>query len=242
MAGHSQFSNIKHRKNAQDAKRSQKFTKLIREIAVAAKSGLPDPELNPRLRSAIFAARKENLPKDKIDTAIKNATGNVAGENYEEIQYEGYGPAGTTLIVHALTNNRNRTASEVRYIFSRGGGNLGETGSVSYLYNHVGLIICQAEGISLDDLFNFGIELEVLNVEENSSEKSYIITCEVKDFGKVRDAFYTKFGEPELARLSWQPKDLIEINDKELADKICALVEALEDNDDVQYVEGNFTC
>ncbi len=241
MAGHSQFSNIKHRKGAQDAKRSQKFTKLIREIAVAAKQGLPDPELNPRLRSAIFAARKENLPKDKIETAIKNATGNVAGENYEEIQYEGHGPSGTALIVHALTNNRNRTASEVRYIFSRKGGNLGETGSVSYLFDHVGLIVYKAEGMNFDDLFSHGIELEVLNVEENDKEGLHVITCEIKDFGKVRDAFYAKFGEPELARLSWQPKDLIEISDKELIDKLSALVEELEDNDDVQYVEGNFT-
>ncbi|MDD9331171.1 MAG: YebC/PmpR family DNA-binding transcriptional regulator [Wolbachia sp.] len=241
MACHSQFSNIKHRKGAQDAKRSQKFTKLIREITVAAKQGLSDHELNPRLRSAIFAARKENLPKNKIEIAIKNATGNIAGENYEEIQYEGYGPSGTTLIVHALTNNRNRTASEVRYIFSRKGGNLGETGSVSYRFDHVGLIVYKVENINFDDLFNYGIELEVLNVEENNSEGLYIITCEVKDFGKVRDAFYVKFGEPELARLSWQPKDLIEVSDKELTDKLSGLVEALEDNDDVQYVEGNFT-
>ncbi|WP_349968306.1 YebC/PmpR family DNA-binding transcriptional regulator [Wolbachia endosymbiont of Armadillidium arcangelii] len=237
MAGHSQFSNIKHRKGAQDAKRSQKFTKLIREITVAAKQGLPD---SARLRSAIFAARKENLPKDKIETAIKNATGNVAGENYEEIQYEGCGPYGTALIVHALTNNRNRTASEIRYIFSRKGGNLGETGGVSYLFDHVGLIIYKAEGMNFEDLFNFGIESEVLNIEENNSEGLYIITCEVKEFGRVRDAFYTKFGEPELARLSWQPKDLIKVSDKELIDKLSALVEELEDNDDVQYVEGNF--
>ncbi|WP_253300164.1 YebC/PmpR family DNA-binding transcriptional regulator [Wolbachia endosymbiont of Chironomus riparius] len=238
MAGHSQFSNIKHRKGAQDAKRAQKFTKLIREITVSAKQGLPDPELNPRLRSAIFAARKENLPKDKIEAAIKSATGNISGENYEEIQYEGYGPSSTTLIVHALTNNRNRTASEVRYIFSRKGGNLGETGSVSYLFNHFGLIVYQKENIDFDDLFNYGIELEVLNIE---LKESYIITCKVKDFGKVRDAFYAKFGEPELARLSWQPKDLLEIQDKELIDKVSVLVEALEDNEDVQYVEGNFT-
>ncbi|WP_353281121.1 YebC/PmpR family DNA-binding transcriptional regulator [Wolbachia endosymbiont (group B) of Horisme vitalbata] len=240
MAGHSQFSNIKHRKGAQDAKRSQKFTKLIREITVAAKQGLPDPELNPRLRSAIFSARKENLPKDKIETAIKNAAGNVAGESYEEIQYEGCGPSGAALIVHALTNNRNRTASEIRYIFSRKGGNLGETGCVSYLFDHVGLIVYKAEGINFEDLFNYGIELEVLNVEENNKEELYVITCEVKDFGRVSDAFYTKFGEPELARLSWQPKDLIEVSDKELIDKLSTLVEELEDNDDVQYVEGNF--
>ncbi len=189
MAGHSQFSNIKYRKGAQDAKRSQRFTKLIREITVTAKQGLPDPEFNPRLRSAIFAARKENLPKDRIETAIKNAAGNIAGENYEEIQYEGHGPFGTALIVHVLTNNRNRAASEVRYIFSRKNGSLGETGSVSYLFDHVGLIVYKAESVNFDDLFSHGIELEVLNVKENNIEGLYVITCKVKDFGKVRNAF-----------------------------------------------------
>ncbi|MGL9725777.1 MAG: YebC/PmpR family DNA-binding transcriptional regulator [Wolbachia sp.] len=238
MAGHSQFSNIKHRKGAQDAKRSQRFTKLIREITVAAKQGLLD---SARLRSAIFAARKENLPKDKIEIAIKNATGSAVGESYEEVQYEGCGPSGTALIVHALTNNRNRTASEIRYIFSRKGGNLGETGGVSYLFDHVGLIVYKAEGMNFEDLFNYGIELEVLNIEKNNKEELYVITCEIKEFGRIRDAFYTKFGEPEFARLSWQPKELVEISGKELMNKLSALIEELEDNDDVQHVEGNFT-
>ena len=238
MAGHSQFSNIKHRKGAQDTKRSQKFTKLIREITIAAKQGLPDPELNPRLRSAIFAARKENLPKDKIEIAMKSATSNVAGENYEEVHYEGYGPSNTALIVHTLTNNRNRTASEMRYIFSRKGGNLGESGSVSYLFDYVGLITYQPKDIDFNDLFHYGVELEVLNID---SKELHIITCKVNDFAKVRNAFYEKFGEPEFARLSWLPKDLIEIRDKELIDKARALIETLENNDDVQYVESNFT-
>ncbi|MGL9732975.1 MAG: YebC/PmpR family DNA-binding transcriptional regulator [Wolbachia sp.] len=241
MAGHSQFSNIKHRKSAQDTKRSQKFTKLIREITITAKQGLPYPELNPRLRSAIFAARKENLPKDKIEAAIKNATGSVVGENYEEIQYDGYGPSGTALIVHVLTSNRNRIASEMRYIFSRNDGNLGEKGSVSYLFDYVGLIVYKAEGINFEDLFDYGIGLEVLNIEENNKEELYIITCKVNDYGKIHDAFYIKFGEPELSRLSWQPKDLIEVSDKKLIDKLSTLVEELENNDDVQYIEGNFT-
>ncbi len=241
MAGHSQFSNIKHRKGAQDAKRSQKFTKLIREIMAIAKQGLPDPELNPRLRSAVSTARKENLPKDKIETAIRNATGSVIGKNYEEIQYEGYGPSGTALIVHALTNNRNRTTSEVRHIFSRKGGSLGEIGNVSYLFDHIGLIIYKAENVNFESLFTHGIELEVLDVEENNKEGLYTITCKVKDFSRVRDAFYAKFGKPELVRLSWQPKDLVEISDKELIKKLSTLVKELEDNDDVQYVDGNFT-
>ncbi|OEY87049.1 transcriptional regulator [Wolbachia pipientis] len=239
MAGHSQFSNIKHRKNAQDSKRSQKFTKLIREITVAARQGLPDPELNPRLRSAIIAARKENLPKDKIETAIKNASGNITEENYEEVQYEGYGPSGTAFIIYAVTNNRNRTAAEIRHIFSRMGGNLGETGSVNYLFNYIGLVVYNASNINFDELFNYGIELGVLNVE--LQDGLYLVTCEVKNFGLVRDTLYNKFGEPEFARLAWQPKDPIEVNDEELAKKISALIEALEDNDDVQYVEGNFT-
>ncbi|QKX02228.1 YebC/PmpR family DNA-binding transcriptional regulator [Wolbachia endosymbiont of Dirofilaria (Dirofilaria) immitis] len=241
MAGHSQFSNIKHRKGTRDVRRSQKFTRLIREIMVIARQGLPNPELNPRLRSVVSTARRENLPKDKIKTAIRSATGSVTGENYEEVQYEGYGPSGTALIVHALTNNRNRTISKVRYIFSRKGGNLGETGDVSYLFNHVGLITYKAEGVNFEDLFSYGIELEVLDVEEDNRERLYVITCKVEDFGRVRDAFYAKFGEPELARLSWQPKDLVKVSDKKLINKLSMLIEELEDNSDVQYVEGNFT-
>ncbi|WP_333023325.1 YebC/PmpR family DNA-binding transcriptional regulator [Wolbachia endosymbiont of Pentidionis agamae] len=239
MAGHSQFANIKHRKGAQDSKRSQKFTKLIREIVVAAKQGLPNPELNPRLRSAIFAARKENLPKDKIEMAIKNATSNIAGENYEEIQYEGHGPLGAAFIVHAVTNNRNRTASELRYIFSRNNGNLGETGSVSYMFDHVGTVIYKAENINFNDFFNYAVEFDVINVEENDLDKVYIVTSTTKDFGKVRNALYERFGEPELARLSWQAKDPVQISDKDAAEKILNLIEALEDNSDVQYTESN---
>ncbi|QKX01653.1 YebC/PmpR family DNA-binding transcriptional regulator [Wolbachia endosymbiont of Cruorifilaria tuberocauda] len=241
MAGHSQFSNIRHRKGARDAMRSQKFAKLIRGITVVARQGLPDPELNSRLRSALFTARKKNLPKGKIETAIRNATGNAPGENYEKIQYGGYGPSGTALVVHALTNNRNRTISEVRYIFSRKGGSLRETGNVSYLFNQVGLITYKAEDVNFGDLFNHGVKLEVLDIEENSKEGLYFITCKVKDFGRIRDAFYAEFGEPELARLSWQPKNPIKISDKELIDKLSMLVKELEDNNDVQYVEGNFS-
>ncbi len=238
MAGHSQFANIKHRKGTQDAKRSQKFTKLVREIIVAAKLGLPDPEFNPRLRSAIFAARKENLPKDKIEAAIKSGGNTAIDNNYEEVQYEGYGPSGLAFIVHVLTNNRNRTAGELRYIFSHRGGTLGETGSVNFLFDHVGLVIYKADGINFDDIFNHSLALGVLDVEEN--DQAYSVICAVKDFGKIRDGLYKKFAEPELARLAWKAKDPIIIDEKEIAEKIIDLSEALENNDDVQYLDCNF--
>lgn len=239
MAGHSQFANIRHRKGVQDAKRSQRFTKLIREIIVAAKQGLPDPEFNPRLRSAIFAARKENLPKDKIETAIKSVNNPSVDNNYEEVQYEGYGPSGLAFIVYALTNNRNRTASELRYIFSRHGGILGETGSVNFLFDHVGQVVYKADKISFDDIFNYSLELVVLDAQDQ--QDFYNVICEVKDFGRVRDALYKKFAEPESARLAWKAKDLITIDDEDLIKRVIDLVEVLENNDDVQYLDNNFT-
>lgn len=239
MAGHSQFANIKHRKGAQDAKRSQKFTKLIREIIVAAKQGLPDPEFNSRLRSAIFAARKENLPKDKIEAAIKSVNDPSVNDNYEEVQYEGYGPSGLAFIIHVLTNNRNRTASELRYIFSRYGGTLGETGSVNFLFDYVGLVVYKAGKINFDDIFSYSLELGVLDAQDQ--QEFYNVICKVGDFGKVRDALYKKFAEPELARLVWKAKDLITIDDEDLVKKTMNLVEALENNDDVQHLDNNFT-
>ncbi|XGA07973.1 MAG: YebC/PmpR family DNA-binding transcriptional regulator [Wolbachia endosymbiont of Xenopsylla cheopis] len=239
MAGHSQFANIKHRKGAQDIKRSQRFTKLIREIIVAAKQGLPDPEFNPRLRSAIFAARKENLPKDKIETAIKSVSNPSIDNNYEEVQYEGYGPSGLAFIIHALTNNRNRTASELRYIFSRHDGVLGETGSVNFLFDHVGLITYKADNIScFDDIFNYSLELGVLDVQ--GQQDFHNIICEVKDFGRVRDALYKKFAEPESARLAWKAKDLITVDDEALVKTMIDLVEVLQNNDDLQCLDCNF--
>ncbi|WFW29491.1 MAG: YebC/PmpR family DNA-binding transcriptional regulator [Wolbachia endosymbiont of Menacanthus eurysternus] len=239
MAGHSQFSNIKYRKDAQDIKRSQKFTKFIREITVAVKQGKSAyPEFNPRLRSAIFTARKWNLPKSKIETAIKNVFANIGEEDYEEVQYEGRGPSNTAFIIHAITNNRNRTASEMRYIFFRNGGDFGEMGSVNYLFNHVGMIAYKTKVVNLEDLFNYGIELEILDIE--CKEGLYIIICDVKDFGKVRDAFYIRFGNPEFARLSWRAKELIKISDRKLIDKLSLLITNLEENIDIQYYESNF--
>ena len=247
MAGHSQFANIKHRKGAQDAKRAQKFTKLIREIIVAAKQGLPDPEFNPRLRSAIIAAKKENLPKDRIDTAIKSASGNTQNDNYEEVVYEGYGPGNIALMIQTLTNNRNRTAAELRHALSKYGGKLGESGSVSFLFQHVGIIAYKASVIeNFDLLFNVAIELQALDVEENVTqddiqEKIYHVICNIQDFGNVRDQLFKKFSDAEFSRLLWKSNDVIKIENEEIQKKILNLMDLLENNDDVQYIDSNFT-
>ncbi|CEI85420.1 YebC/PmpR family DNA-binding transcriptional regulator [Ehrlichia minasensis] len=246
MAGHSQFANIKHRKGAQDAKRAQRFTKLIREIIVSAKQGLPDPEFNSRLRSAIIAAKKENLPKDRIDAAIKSATGNTQSDNYEEVVYEGYGPGNIALMIQTLTNNRNRTAAELRHALSKYNGKLGESGSVNFLFNHVGVIAYKAACIdSFDSLFNTAIELQALDVEEvtqdESQEKMYYVTCNIQDFGNVRDQLFNKFSDAEFSRLFWKPSDILKIEDEEIQRKISSLMDLLENNDDVQYIDSNFT-
>ncbi|CAH58087.1 putative transcriptional regulatory protein [Ehrlichia ruminantium] len=243
MAGHSQFANIKHRKGAQDAKRAQKFTKLIREIIVATKQGLPDPEFNSRLRSAIITAKKENLPKDRIDAAIKTASGNNQHDNFEEVVYEGYGPGNIALIIQTLTNNRNRTAAELRHALSKYNGKLGESGSVSFLFNHVGLIAYKASSInSFDTLFNTAIELQALDVEENDydEEKMYYVTCNIQDFGNVRDQLFKKFSDAEFSRLFWKPINITTIDDEELQKRILNLMDVLENNDDVQHVDSNF--
>ncbi|MCU7611946.1 YebC/PmpR family DNA-binding transcriptional regulator [Anaplasma capra] len=243
MAGHSQFANIKHRKGAQDAKRSRVFTKLRKEIIIAARSGSPSPELNPRLRAAIASAKAENLPKDKIEAAIKSAQGNEADDSYEEITYEGYGPGGTAIVVHALSNNRNRTAGELRHIFSRYGGKLGEKGSIAYLFDHVGLIVYGAQCIeSFDDLFDLATSLGAIDLEEDGEgeDKVYRIICGVEDFGKVRDGLYERYSDGKLARLSWRPKQHVAVDSHDLCAKLTEFLNDLEENDDVQHVEGDF--
>ena len=205
MAGHSKFSNIKHRKGAQDAKRAKLFTKLQREITVAAKLGQPDPEFNPRLRGAIIAARGQNMPKDRIDGAVKKATAAGEGDNYEEIRYEGYGPAGIAIIVEALTDNRNRTAGDVRSYFTKAGGSLGETGSVSFMFDHVGLIIYD-KNIG-DDEAVFEAALEAGAEDVQSQEEVHAITCATDDFSVVRDSLMEKFGDPKVAKFDWQAKN-----------------------------------
>ncbi|MFV9838888.1 MAG: YebC/PmpR family DNA-binding transcriptional regulator [Aaplasma endosymbiont of Hyalomma asiaticum] len=244
MAGHSQFANIKHRKGAQDAKRSKLFTKLRKEIIVAARNGPPNPELNPNLRAAIAMAKAENLPKDRIEAAIKSAQGNEADDSYEEITYEGYGPGGAAVVVHALSNNRNRTAGELRHIFSRHGGKLGEKGSISFLFDHVGLIVYSSTQVeSFDAIFDEATSLGAIDLEESleGEERFYNVICNVENFGHIRDRLYEKFSDGVMARLSWRPKQKVTLRSEEARSKFVNFLGDLEDNDDVQYVEGDFS-
>jgi YebC/PmpR family DNA-binding regulatory protein len=238
MAGHSQFKNIMHRKGAQDAKRSKIFNKLAREITVAAKAGLPDPASNPRLRTAIVAARQQNLPRDRIDRAIKaGSPGGDDGTIYEEVRYEGYGPGGVALIIEALTDNRNRTAAEVRSAFSKLGGSLGETNSVSFMFTRCGIVFFPAATASADAMFEAAVDAGADNV--TSDEAGHEVNTTVEEFGAVRDALEARFGTPETARLGWKPINTIQPSE-EAAASLLKLLDALEDNDDVQTVEGNF--
>lgn len=236
MAGHSQYKNIMYRKGAQDAKRGKLFTKLIREITVSAKSS-PDPESNPRLRSAISAARVANMPKDNIERAIKKAIGGDDDTNYEEIRYEGYGPAGVAIIVDALTDNRNRTASEVRSAFSKHGGNLGESNSVSFMFDHMGFFQYPKTTGTEEQMFEIALEIGADDVK--TSDDFYDILCAHEQFHAVREAIVKKIGEPTESGLRWEPKTTTTIADVETAQKIIKLVDALEDNDDVQTVSSN---
>jgi YebC/PmpR family DNA-binding regulatory protein len=237
MAGHSQFKNIMYRKGAQDKKRAKIFTKLIRELTTAARSGLPDPAANPRLRAAVLGARQANMPKDTVDRAIKRGAGGDAGEAYEEVRYEGYGPGGVAVIVEALTDNRNRTASEVRAAFAKAGGALGETGSVAFMFDRVGEIAYPAPAASGDDMLEAAIEAGAQDVE--SDEDGHVVTSAPDDFNTVRDALEAKFGPADSARLVWRPKTTSGI-DEETAATLLKLIDTLEDSDDVQNVYANF--
>jgi len=236
MAGHSKFKNIMHRKGAQDKKRAKVFTKLIRELTVAAKTGMPDPDANPRLRTAMTAARQANMPNDTMQRAINKGSGDD-DTSYEEIQYEGFGPGGVALIVEALTDNRNRTASEVRAAFSKNGGNLGETGSVNFMFERVGLIVYPAAAADAETMFEAALEAGAADVE--SSDDGHEVTCAPDDFSRVRDALAEQFGDAETARLDWKPQNEIAI-DEDAASTLFKLIDALEDNDDVQRVASNF--
>lgn len=238
MAGHSQFANIKHRKGAQDAKKAKRFTKILREITVAAKTGQPDPEFNPRLRNAIIEARVNNMPKDRIEAAIKKATSGASGENFDEIRYEGYAPGGVAIIVEALTDNRNRTAGEVRSIFTKMGGALGETGSVGFMFDHVGLIQFDGQKASEEIMFEAALEAGAEEVE--SHENLHIIITQPENFIATRDNLIKKFGDPISAKLDWKAKVTVEIPDLEQAQKLLKLIDNLEDCDDVQNVTGNY--
>ncbi len=236
MAGHSQFKNIMHRKGRQDAIRAKVFSKLGREITVAAKLGSDDPAMNARLRSAIIAARAQNMPKDNISRAIKKAAGDDDA-NYEEVRYEGYGPGGIALIVETLTDNRNRTASEVRSAFAKHGGNLGETGSVNFMFDRVGLFSYPDDVANNDEMFEAALEAGASDVVSNSS--GHEIICDPDDFSDVRDALEEQFGVPESASLDWKPQNTIEV-DEDTAGTLLKLMDVLDDNDDVQRVSANF--
>ncbi len=238
MAGHSQFKNIMHRKGAQDAKRAKVFTKIIRELTVSARTGLPDPGANPRLRAAIQAARGANMPKDTIDRAIKRGAGGEDGANYEEVRYEGYGPGSVAIIVEALTDNRNRTASEVRSAFSKNGGAMGETNSVSFMFDRVGAIRYAAAAATAEAMFEAALEAGADNVD--SSEDGHEVTCAPDDLAAVRDALEAKFGTPDYARLDWHPQTTVPVASEEAAKTLLKLLDVLEDNDDVQRVQANF--
>ena len=237
MAGHSQFKNIMYRKGAQDAKRAKVFSKLIRELTVAAKSGLADPAMNPRLRSAIAAARAANMPKDNIDRAIKRGSGSGEGADFEEMRYEGYGPGGVAVIIDTLTDNRNRTAAEIRSAFTKFGGTLGETGSVSFMFERIGLVHYPAGAASPEDMFEAALEAGVQDVQ--SASEGHEFTCAPDDLSAVRDALEEKFGAADVARLDWKPQNTVAV-DEVAAQSLFKLLEQFDDNDDVQRVAANF--
>ena len=235
MAGHSKFKNIQHRKGAQDKKRAKIFTRLIKELAVAARGGT-DPASNPRLRTALAGCRAANMPKDNIERVLKRAEGGE-GEQYEEIRYEGYGAGGTAFIVEALTDNRNRTASEVRAAFSKFGGSLGETGSVSFMFDKVGQIIYPAEDTTAESMFEAALEAGAQDVE--TDDETHVVTTAPGDFNAAREKLDEIFGAPEEAQLTWVAQNTLDVNEDQ-ARTLLKFIDTLEDNDDVQSLSFNF--
>ena len=236
MAGHSQYKNIMHRKGKQDAMRAKLFAKFAREITVAAKTGTPDPAMNPRLRLAIQEARAENMPKDNIDRAIKKALG-IDTANYDTIRYEGYGAGGVAILCEALTDNRNRTGGNVRSIFTKYDGNLGSTGSVSHMFAHVGEIVFKAGKCSPDAMFEAAIEAGADDVV--SDDQAYTIVCAFESLGSVAAALEKKLGEPQSVKALWKPNLTTQV-DEDAAQSIMKMIAALDDDDDVQNVYANF--
>ena len=237
MAGHSKWANIQHRKGRQDKLRAKLFSKLSKEITVAAKMRDPDPDENPRLRLAVKEARASSMPKDVIDRAIKKSQGGDA-ESYEQIRYEGYGPGGIAVIVEAMTDNRNRTASNVRSYFTKAGGDLGQTGSVSFMFDRVGEIMYPASAGDADTVMMAAIEAGAQDVE--SDDEGHWIYCADTDLNEVSTALEATLGESETAKLIWKPQAPTEVTDMDSAQKLMKLIDALEDDDDVQNVTGNF--
>jgi YebC/PmpR family DNA-binding regulatory protein len=237
MAGHSQFKNIMYRKGAQDKKRAKVFTKIIRELTTAARTGLPDVAANPRLRAAVTAAKEANMSKDTVERAIRRGAGGEDGENYEEVRYEGYGPGGVAVIVEALTDNRNRTASDVRVAFTKSGGHLGESNSVSFLFERLGQVVYPAKVASADAMFEAAVEAGADNVESGAQE--HVVTCAPESLNGGRDALERRFGASASARLVWKPKIQAPV-EGQTAEALFKLLETLEDSDDVQNVYANF--
>ncbi len=236
MAGHSKFNNIKHRKGAQDKKRSAQFSKLSREITVAAKSGMPDPDMNPRLRLAVNNAKAVSMPKDGIQRAIDKASANE-GDDYNEVRYEGFGPGGVSLIIETLTDNTNRTFTNVRTIMSRNGGNVGETGSVSHGFDRVGYVQYSAEAGSEDKVLEAAMEAGAEDI--SSSEDGHEIWTAMEDLHEVAGALEKSLGEAESVKLAWRPTVQVEV-DQEQAETLLNLIDLLEEDDDVQTVWGNY--
>ncbi|HXQ49636.1 MAG TPA: YebC/PmpR family DNA-binding transcriptional regulator [Stellaceae bacterium] len=237
MSGHSQFKNIMHRKGAQDKKRAKVFTKIIRELTTAARSGLPEANANPRLRAAIAAAKEANMPKDTVERAIKRGAGGDEAENYEEVRYEGYGPGGIAIIVEALTDNRNRTASDVRAAFTKSGGNLGESNSVSFLFDRVGQVSFPAASATGEAMFEAAVEAGADDVE--SGPDAHVVICAAPSLNDVRDALERRFGAATAAKLVWRPKSATPV-EGEAAEALFKLLETLEDSDDVQTLYANY--
>lgn len=238
MAGHSHWAQIKHKKAKVDAQRGKIFTKIIREITVAVREGGPNPETNPRLRTAIENARRVNMPSDTIERAIKKGTGELGGENYEEVLYEGYAPNGVALMILTYTDNRNRTTSEIRHILSKHGGNLGSSGCVSFLFDRVGIIEVPKEGVSEEEIYEKAIEAGAEDVEVG--ELNYILYTKPEDLYPVKEALSSMGLQIERAEIAYKPNSLVQVNDVETAKKILKLMDALEDLDDVKEVIANF--
>jgi YebC/PmpR family DNA-binding regulatory protein len=239
MAGHSKFKNIQHRKGAQDKKRAKLFTKLVREIITAAKIGGPDANINPRLRTSIAAARSQNLPKERIDRALAQASDPSDLDNYTESRYEGFYPGGIALIVETLTDNKNRTVSDIRSAFNKYGGNLAETGSVSFMFDHLGRIEFSSEVAAFDDIFAEVIESGANDIE--IEDDIYVVYTEIEFFSSSLEYLSTKYGDPLDAYICWKPQNTIEITDEEKVQKLFKLIDMLEESDDVQRVFGNYT-
>jgi YebC/PmpR family DNA-binding regulatory protein len=238
MSGHSKWATIRHKKGAADAKRGKVFTRLIKELMVAARMGGGNVEGNPRLRAAVLAAKAENMPKDNIDRAIKKGTGELEGVNYEEMMYEGYGPGGVAVLVDIMTDNRNRAASEVRHIFSRNGGNLGEAGCVAWMFNKKGSIVFDKKAMPEEELIELALDAGAEDVKDQEDQFEVITSPE--DFANVKAAFDDKELKYELAEITMSPQTSVRIEDSKIAQQLLRLMDTLEDHDDVQHVYANF--